>query len=272
MLIDERVTRRSFLKGLITATAGLNSFIPLPFETLKKTSLDHDLHPYWQEVLSKGVQFFPKNIVSRYSDWTIEQMEGSAHYTLILTLGRNRKILASPGLPGDREMDEVVELNKATQHLYESLRYARTGQENEDEENHNDDTCYARLLYDDSCFILRNIMGKVEDQSFTGFSPFDLALLGSGLTFTRESIRMNEYAYDLCAEDFKEVIAANIGSGYNNLGLGLSYLGDVQQAQEAFAKALELRPDNRAILRNIQDMDANGLIVHRKLYSRIVVD
>lgn len=83
---------------------------------------------------------------------------------------------------------------------------------------------------------------------------------------------MNEHAYDLCAAELKEVITANTGSSYNNLGLILSYLGEVQQAQEAFAKALELRPDNRAILRNLEDMDANGLIVRRRLYSGITID
>jgi tetratricopeptide (TPR) repeat protein len=275
MLIDERVTRRSFLKGLITAAAGagLNSFIPLPLQTLDPSSLSREIRPYWLEVLSRGARYFPGNIVSRFSDWSGDQLREAAHYSLILTLARNRETLAGSRLPGEREMDEAVERNKAVQYLYESLRRTHEkGKPEEEDDGRDDDPYYARVLHDLSSFMIRHIVKEADDQSFGGFSPFDITLLHSCLTYVRESIGLNEDAYVLCGEDLRETLKGNIGSCYNNLGLALSYLGDVQQAQAAFMKALEHRPDNGAILRNLHDMDSNGLIIHRRLYSRTLVD
>jgi tetratricopeptide (TPR) repeat protein len=274
MLMDERVTRRSFLRGLFTAAAGasLNSFIPLPLKPLVTGSLTREARPYWLEVLSKGVRFFPENIVSRFSDWGPDRLRESSHYTLVLTLGQNRKMLAGTGMPGDREMDGTVERNKTAQYLYESFRLAEAEEDEESDGVHADDPFHARLLYDLSSFILRHTMDRVDDPSFEGFTPFDTTLLGSGLTYVREAINLNEDASVLCGSDLREVLTSNTGSCYNNLGLTLSYLGEVQQAQAAFGKALELRPDNRAILRNLHDMDANGLIIRRRLYSRTLVD
>jgi tetratricopeptide (TPR) repeat protein len=268
MVMDARVTRRSFLKGLFSAagSAGLCSVIPLPLLPLGKASLSRDVRPYWLDVLSKGERYFPENIVSFFSDWSHAQLNESAHYSLLLTLGRNRRVLGGQGLPGEREMDETVEGCKTTQFLYESLRLLQAGQE--PGAVHEDDPYHARLLYDLSSFIIRDVMRKIEDPSFSGFSPFEIALLQSGLTYVRKSISVNEDAHALCDEDFKEVLRVNIGSCYNNLGLALSYLGDVQEARDAFTKALELRPGSSAILRNMRDMDSNGLIIHRKLYSR----
>jgi tetratricopeptide (TPR) repeat protein len=274
MVLDERVTRRSFLKGLITAAAGtgLNSFIPLPLNLPATAALSREIRPYWLEVLSKGVRYFPENIVSYFSDWSRDQLKGSAHYSLALTLGGNKRLLAGTSLPREREMDEVVERNKTTQYLYESLMLLEAEEGVDTGTAHVDDPYYARLLYDLSGFILRDVMKMIEDPSFSGFRPFDITLLDSCLTYVRESISLNEDAYALCAVDLREAIRVNIGSGYNNLGLTLSYLGEVQQAQDAFGKALELRPDNSAILRNLRDMDANGLIIRRKLYSRTLID
>jgi hypothetical protein len=273
MLTDERVTRRSFLKGLITAAAGasLNSFIPLPFKPPGTAPITGGMKPYWLEVLSKGVRYFPENIVAYFSDWSAVRLRESAHYSLVLTLGGNRTLLANAGLPGQREMDEIVERNKTTQYLYESVGRSETV-EGETDVWAGDEPYHARLLYDLSTFMLRFTMDKVEGESFEGFAPFDIALLNSCISYVREAIVLNEDSLVLCGQDFQEVLRVNTGSCYNNLGLALSYLGDVQGAQEAFGKALEFRPDNRAILRNLKDMDANGLIVRRRLYSRTLFD
>lgn len=272
--MDERVTRRSFLKGLITAAAGasLNSFIPLPLKSIVTGTLTREARPYWLDVLSKGVSYFPDNIVSRFSDWSEDRIRESAHYTLALTIGMNKKMLAGNSLPGEREMDGMVERNKSAQYLYQSFRLFEAEGDEESDGVHADDPYHARLLHDLSSFILRRMMDRVDDLSFEGFTPFDTTLLGSCLTYVREAISLNEDACVVGRADLREVLRSNIGSCYNNLGLTLSYLGEVQQAQEAFGKALRFRPDNRAILRNLHDMDANGLIIRRKLYSSSLAD
>jgi tetratricopeptide (TPR) repeat protein len=274
MRIHEEVTRRSFLSGLLTAAAGagLNAFMPLPVRLLGTASPESEIRPYWLEVLSRGVGYFPENISAYFSDWTPAQLKGSAHCSLTITLDMNRRVLASPSLPGQGEMDKAVERSKTTQCLYERLMRLDSGDGAGPGPASTDGLYHGRLLYDLSGFIIRHTMEKVDSPWFTGFSPFDTTLLGSCLTYVRESIRIGQDASDASPEELRDALMGSLGSCYNNLGLALSYLGEVQQAQEAFTRALELRPNNRAILRNLEDMDAKGLIVHRKLYSRILAD
>jgi tetratricopeptide (TPR) repeat protein len=169
-------------------------------------------------------------------------------------------------------MDEAVERGKTAQCLYEKVRHQDGGVDTGPGAARTDDLYHGRLLYDLSSFIIRHTMEQVESPWFTGFRPFDTTLLGSCLTYVRESIRISRDASSTCPEELREALKGSMGSCYNNLGLALSYLGEVQQAQEAFARALEFRPNNRAILRNLEDMDSHGLIVHRKLYSRTLTD
>lgn len=273
MVIDEAVTRRRFLSGLmkIIAGAGLYSFIPVSIP-LPKSGAGEETHPYWLDVLSRGIRYYPGNITSFFSGWNDEQFKDSAQYALFLTLNQNKRVLSQSGIPSEKEMDQVVEGNKTTQYMFEKVKRANLATDADPQITYGNDPLHARVLYDLSAFILRDISETVEGSSFIGFSDFDVMLLDSGTTYLKEAIDLSENAYIFIDDNFKEILRKNIGSYYNCLGLALSYLGDTQQAQSVFLKALEFRPDDASILQNLRDMDSNGLFINRMDYNHSFLD
>jgi hypothetical protein len=70
MVKDGSMTRRDLLTALLKACAGagMYSFIPIPLLNPTIASLKENEHPYWLEVLSRGIRYYPDNIVSFFSD------------------------------------------------------------------------------------------------------------------------------------------------------------------------------------------------------------
>ncbi|MRR14458.1 hypothetical protein EG833_03325 [archaeon] len=267
-------TRREFLSSLLRAFAGagMYSFIPMPFPQVTIGSIKEETHPYWLDVLSRGIDYFPENIVSFFSGWSADQFTESTQYALLLTLNQNKRTLANAGLPPDREMDQVIEINKTTQYIFDQLKKINLDRNSLPEVTYGNDAFHARLLYDLSAYILRNIVRSVDEPGFTELSDFDMALLDSGTTYLEEAIRMSENVYIISDADFKEILTMNLGAYYNNLGLTVSYLGEMEQADRYFRKALEYRPDDELIIENLQNMNSKLLFIRKKIYSHSLLD
>lgn len=214
----------------------------------------------------------PENITSFFSGWNEEQFKDSAQYALFLTLNQNKRVLTQTAIPTDKEMDQVVESNKTTQFMFEKVKLTNLATNADPQTTYGNDPLHARVLYDLSSFVLRDISETVEDPLFTGFSNFDVMLLDSGTTYLKEAIALSENAYIYIDDNLKEILCRNIGSYYNCLGLSLSYLGDIQQAQSAFLRALEFRPEDASVLQNLREMDANGLFINRIDYNHSFLD
>lgn len=274
MVMDVAVTRRKFLSGLMKTIAGtsLYSFLPVSLPLLDPAALVADPRPYWLDVLSKGIRFYPENITAFFSGWSEAQFLDSAQYALFLTLGQNKRALANTGARSDKEMDHIVENNKTTQYMFDNVKRAHLAKNADPQTTYGNDPFHARMLSDLSSFILRNIEDKLEVSSIDTFSDFDIMLLNSGTTYLEEAIRLSEHAYIFYEDNLKEVLRSNIGSYYNNLGLTLSYLGDIPQAHKVFLRALEFRPDDTSILDNIRDMDSKGINIRKGSYSHSLVE
>ncbi len=274
MVTDGTRTRREFLSAFLKACAGagMYCFIPMPFPQVTIASIKEETHPYWLDVLSRGIHYFPENIVSFFSGWSADQYSESTRYALFLTLNQNKRTLANEGLPPDRDMDQIIESNKTTQYIFDRIKKINLEKNSLPEITYGNDAFHARLLYDLSTYILRDIIRSVDEPGFTELSDFDIDLLDSGTTYLEEAIRMSEHAYVISDDEFKEVLTINLGACYNNLGLTLGYLGDMEQADRYFRKALEYRPDDELIIENLQNMDSKPLFIRRKVYSHSLLD
>jgi len=274
MVTGEKITRRAFLDRLMKAAAGagLYAFIPVSLPSLKPSLLEEDIRPYWLEVLSKGIGYFPQNIISFFSTWSSDQFLESSQYALLLTLNQNKRLLTSEKLPPDREMDQITESNKTTQYIFSILKNHFLEQNAGPDITYGNDPFHARLLYDMSSFMLRDIIEGTEDTPDAVLDDFDINLLNSCASYLEEAIRMSEHSFILCDDSYKDILIRNIGSYYNNLGLTLSYLGDNEKADQVFRRALEFRPDDDGILRNMHELNSNTMFHHKKTYSHLITD
>ncbi len=194
MVMDDAVTRRTFLSGLIKFISGasLYSFIPVTVPLPLTVAAGDEEHPYWLDVLSRGIRYFPDNITSFFSGWNDDQYKDSAQYALYLTMNHNRRVFSLAGIPSEKDMDEIVESNKTTQFIFEKVKYANLAADTDPQLTYGNDPLHARILYDLSAFILRDISQTVEGSSFTGFSDFDVLLLESGTTYLKEAVSLSE--------------------------------------------------------------------------------
>jgi tetratricopeptide (TPR) repeat protein len=247
------MTRRSFLAVLIKSIAGIRmySLIPIGMPELTLSGLNQEIRPYWLRVLSKGIDYFPEHIRAFFQEYRDEDMVGSMQFALNLTLRQNKRALSKRFLPPEKEMNEMIENNKASQYFFQFVKETNISNNALPEIIYGNDPYYSLLLYDLSTFILRSIMAAFEEDKFRSLNSFDINLLNSSLSYLEEAINVSEHVYILSNEDFRTKLKMNLGSYYNSLGLTMSYLGDTTSAQKMYLRALEFRPGDTSILRNM---------------------
>ncbi|MBN2298190.1 MAG: hypothetical protein JXM72_06325 [Deltaproteobacteria bacterium] len=252
------ITRRTLLKQLVKSMAGtgLYCLMPTGFPALSISRLHEETHPFWLEVLSRGVHYVPEYIKSFFNGWEDHDMNESVRYALHLTLTRNRRALAGGDLPCEKEMDEMIENNKASQFLFQYVKEANASLNARPEVIYGYDVYCAQMFYDVSTFVLRSNMNNHNEILFARLSEFDIQLLISNISYLEEAIRISEHMYILVDEESRSKISKNIGSYYNSMGLSLSLLGDMRAAGKMYRRALEFRPGDTSILENMRDFQS----------------
>ena len=262
------ITRRTLLKKLIKGIAGSGMYclIPTGFRPLRISFSHKEIYPNWLEVLSKGVHYVPEYIKAFFNDWEDPDMNDSVRYAFYLTLTRNKRALAQGTLPSEKEMDEMIESNKASQYLFQYVKEANTGMNARPEVIYGHDACCAQMFYDVSTFVLRNMMNNQKNVLFAKLSEFDIRLLNSNISYLEEAIRISEHVYILQDEELRPQTRNNIGSYYNSLGLTQSFLGDMSAAGKMYLRALEFRPGDTLILDNMRYFQAGRWLMRNSSF------
>ncbi|NVM22373.1 MAG: tetratricopeptide repeat protein [Desulfobacterales bacterium] len=266
------ITRRMFLKQFVRANLGVWLYLLAPIPTEKLSTLATDirrlsndpcwLDPYWLEVLSRGVSYIPEEVKVDISGWDKHITKEKAYAALKIALEQNERVLSGEIPPSEKNMDTIISYNKTAQFLLENVEGKYIINPVFPEVTYREDPARARMLHDLSIFILNNTLSSIDDQ-FAGFSNLDLALLRSAESYLREAIKTNQNAVALSPARFKGAIIRNIANAYNNLGIVLSFLGDVRQAYRMYEKALELTPDDTDILNNVEAIEKNASYIRQ---------
>jgi tetratricopeptide (TPR) repeat protein len=112
--------------------------------------------------------------------------------------------------------------------------------------------------------LIRHVIIKVDEAWFNGFKDFDIKLLRSAETYLREGTQISKKAMEIFPDRFRNLLKSNIGTGYNNLGLVLNLLGDIEQAYKMYQIALEWNPNDNNVTRNLEAIHENAIYIHQK--------
>ena len=266
------VSRRLFLKQSLSALTGIGLFSIIPLPLLK----DHLLllnepiiierQPYWLEVLSRGVSFIPPKAKIDISDWSNDELREKAYYTLRIAFKQNRQILTGNLRWSEKDMGIIIDNNKFGQFLLERIKGKYMFSEELEPITYHQDPIRARIFYDLSSILMKYVIMQIDKGWFRGFTDFDIKLLRSAEGYLREGIRTNESSMDLFPDKYRRILKYNIGTGYNNLGLTLNFLGDIDQAYEMYQIALQYNPDDDNITSNLNDIHENATYIQKRIF------
>jgi tetratricopeptide (TPR) repeat protein len=218
-------------------------------------------HP-WLQVLAEGVAYIPLSAKIDTRGWHNETLRKTASSVLDLAFQQNDYALSGPSLPAAEEMDEIVNTNKRGQFLLESIDGSYVFNPLFPEVTCREDPFRAQIFHDLAAFIVKNTLALIRED-FNGFSASDLRLLHSAQNYLLEAIVINESAAALSPERFRNKLVGNIATGYNNLGLVLSFLGDTKRAYQMYTRALDLKPDHEEIVQNLEAIDRNAAYIRQ---------
>lgn len=266
----KRISRRSFIKRCLSASAGVGFFSLFPMPIFKhylppyKDSISVQGQPYWLEVLSRGVSFIPKKARVDIHGWSDDDLRGKAYYALRIAFDQNGDILFRESQRSEKEMGIIIDNNKFGQFLLEHTSGAYIFSEGLTPITFQEDPFRARIFYDLSSMLIRHVIIKVDEAWFNGFKDFDIKLLRSAETYLREGTQISKKAMEIFPDRFRNLLKSNIGTGYNNLGLVLNLLGDIEQAYKMYQIALEWNPNDNNVTRNLEAIHENAIYIHQK--------
>ena len=177
---------------------------------------------------------------------------------------QNGDILSKKSRYTEKEMGVIIDNNKFGQFLLERTKGPYAFSEELSSITFYEDPFRARIFYDLSGIIINHIMTKVDGSWFNGFIDFDFKLLLSAETYLREAIQISKNVMQIFPDRFQGLLRSNIGTGYNNLGLALNLLGNVEEAFKMYRMALEWNPSDDNITRNLKAIHENAVYGHPK--------
>jgi len=247
------LSRRAFL-GLM---GRLGACALAPTHILERAVPDSG-YSYWRQVLAKGVSFIPAIMQNDLSGWSKEQIVDQMLATVDYAIKRNAKVQKGATTKTNETMREVVNFNKRGQFLQENIPGRYSLSSSYPEVTCEQDPTRARIFYDLAGFILDEVRHAINSSPVYRLTDFDTKLLRSAGSYLRSGIAINRRFSYLAPEGSKGDIQANIGAGYNNLGLALSFQGKLEEAKRMYQKALQLKPNDPDILQNLKSLEANG--------------
>jgi len=266
----KHVSRRKFIKRCLSASAGISLFSIIPFPTLKnylppsKNGIPFQGQPYWREVLSRGVSFIPAKARIDIHGWSNDDLRGKAYYALRIAFEQNEDILLRRTQRSEKEMGIIVDNNKFGQFLLEAIKGKYLFCESLTAITFHQDPIRARIFYDLSSMAINHIITKVDKFRFNGFTESDIHLLRSAETYLREGVQTSKNAMEIFPDRFRNLLRSNIGTGYNNLGLTLNLLGEIDRAYQMYRIALEWNPDDNNVISNLEAIHENAVYMHQK--------
>lgn len=258
-----------FLKHFVQANLGIGLcvLVPLPLIQLPRSPTEiFGASKYkfrWLEVLSKGVFYIPEAARIDIVGWGDQMIKQKAYTILSIAFESNDRVLAAKTPLSEDDMDMVINYNKASQFLLESIRGAYVFNPIFPKVTYKEDPSRARVFHDLSTFMLKQIIRTINDD-LGGFSELEIRLLRAAESYLKEAINTNENALILSPGQFKTTIVRNIGTAYNNLGLTLNFLGEIEEARNMYEIALKLVPHDRLILENMEAIHRNASYVRQK--------
>ncbi len=223
--------------------------------------------PYWLRVLSQGVSFIPEPLKMDIDSWGKDAIRDRAYGALNLALKQTQSVRSGEIASSDENMNEVINNGKYGQFLLESLREKYEFTQDFPPLTYKSDPVRARLFCELSRSILRHVMTTVDSAGFTAFSDFDIKLLKSAESYLREAIDTFQSAIPLAPQRYKVAIMLNLASSYNNLGLTLNFLGDIGGAREMYARALQIKPNDESVRKNMGSITENASYIKQKTQS-----
>lgn len=269
----QTITRRAFINKLYRIVSGATLFSLVPVQPSRnRATIPHggqqtQCPPYWLRVLSQGVSFIPEPLKMDIGSWGKDAIKERAYGALNLALKQTQSVRSGEMPSSDENMNEVINNGKYGQFLLESLREKYEFTQDFPPLTYKSDPVRARLFSELSRSILSHVMTNVDSAGFTAFSDFDIKLLKSAESYLREAIDTLQSAIPIAPQRYKFAIMLNLASSYNNLGLTLNFLGDIGGAREMYARALQIKPNDENVRKNMVSIAENASYIKQKTPS-----
>lgn len=267
----QTLTRRAFIGGLYRVVSGAALFSLVPVRLLRNRSTiplneqQTPRPPYWLRVLSQGVSFIPEPLKIDTDSWGKDAIKDRAYAALNIALKQTQRVRSGEIPSSDENMTEVINNGKYGQFLLESLREKYEFTQDFPPLTYKSDPVRARFFCELSRSILHQVMTTVDSAGFTAFSDFDIKLLKSAESYLREAINTFQNAIPIAPQRYRVAITLNLASSYNNLGLTLNFLGDIGGAREMYARALQIKPNDDSVRKNMGSITENASYIKQTI-------
>ena len=249
-----KISRRDFMKIIPIAPFAVSDRIKWDVEQIMNPP-----EPYWKQTLAKGVSFIPEKIKQDLSELEDKALLQDALYLIKDSIQYNRALVQGDLKRTNSNMNNTVDLSKKSQYFQQNIDFEYKFSKSFPKVSYQEDPTRARIFQDLAGFVLDDIMKTLDQPGFHALNDFEVEFLKGAEDYLETAIKINEKAYDLSPDNFKEQLQNSIGSGYNNLGLTLNFLGRLGEAKEMYEKALDMKPEDENIRQNIKNLRANGI-------------